>query len=68
MCCIYVVGASIFSLSAVSPIMTSMVLAQAVGLGGTLILGISAGLMKAVYSSLGPDQFILPDQRNKQKR
>ena len=68
MCCIYTVGAGIFSLSSIKPWMTSVGLAQTVGIGGILVLGLSAGLMKAVYSSLGPDQFKVPEQREQQKR
>lgn len=68
MCCIYTIGATIFSLSSVSPIMTSILGTQIVGIGGILILGLSAGLMKAVYTSLGPDQFKVPEQRNQQQR
>ena len=68
MCTIYAFGTIIYSLSSVTPLMTSLQLAQGVGIGGALILVLSSGLMKAVYSSLGPEQFTLPEQRDLQKR
>ena len=68
MCCGYLVGSVIFSLSAATPLMTTVAGTQATGIGGLLVLGLCAGLMKAVYSSLGPDQFKLPEQRLLQKR
>ncbi|KAF2359846.1 Proton-dependent oligopeptide transporter family [Trinorchestia longiramus] len=68
MCCCYVVGAFIYTLSSATPLMVSLTATQAAGIGGLLIFGLSAGLMKAVYSSLGPDQFIVPQQRQSQER
>ncbi|XP_068211976.1 peptide transporter family 1-like [Palaemon carinicauda] len=68
MCCGYTVGAAIFILSSVTPIMTTVTAAKFTGISGLLVLGICAGLMKAVYSSLGADQFKVPEQREEQKR
>ena len=68
MCCGYVVGTLIYSLSAAKPLMTTLVGTQATGIGGLLVFGLCAGLMKAVYSSMGPDQFVLPEQRTLQQR
>ncbi|XP_018017850.1 solute carrier family 15 member 1-like isoform X1 [Hyalella azteca] len=68
MCCGYVVGTVIYTLSSASPMMTSVELTKSTGIGGLLVFGMCAGLMKAVYSSLGPDQFILPQQRRSQER
>ncbi|KAK4321645.1 hypothetical protein Pmani_007570 [Petrolisthes manimaculis] len=68
MCCGYTVGAGIYSLSSVTPIMASVTSSQATGIMGLLVLGVCAGLMKAVYSSLGADQFKVPEQREQQKR
>ena len=62
------IGDIIFTFSSISPIMTSIGLLQAVGLGGTLVMNLSSGLMKAVYTSIGPDQFKLPEQRKEQQR
>ena len=68
MCCCYFVGALIFSSSSITPMMATLTGTQAAGLGGMFVLGLSAGLMKAVYTSLGPDQFKVPEQRDQQKR
>ncbi|XP_069181540.1 peptide transporter family 1-like [Procambarus clarkii] len=68
MCCGYTVGAVIFTLSSVTPIMASFSAAKFTGVLGMLALGICTGLMKAVYSSLGADQFKVPEQREQQKR
>ncbi|KAK7076255.1 hypothetical protein SK128_027938 [Halocaridina rubra] len=68
MCCGYTVGAAIYSLSSITPIMSSVGAAQFTGIIGLLVLGLCAGLMKAVYSSLGADQFKVPEQREEQKR
>lgn len=68
MCCIYTVGAAIFALSAATPIMATVDAARVTGIAGLLVLGLCAGLMKAAYSSLGADQFKLPDQREQQMR
>ncbi|CAL4199027.1 unnamed protein product, partial [Meganyctiphanes norvegica] len=68
MCCIYTVGAAIMALSAVTPMWGGIDGASVPGVGGMLVLGIAAGLMKAVYTSLGGDQFKIPEQRDLQKR
>lgn len=68
MCCGYTVGSAIYTLSAATPIMATVDAARVTGIAGLLVLGVCAGLMKAVYSSLGADQFKLPDQREQQKR
>lgn len=68
MCCCYTVGALIYSLSSATPIMASVDAAKVTGISGLLVLGIAAGLMKAVYSSLGADQFKVPEQREQQQR
>ncbi|XP_064101595.1 peptide transporter family 1-like [Macrobrachium nipponense] len=68
MCCGYTIGAAIFTLSSVTPIMSTITAAKFTGIIGLLVLGICAGLMKAVYSSLGADQFKVPEQREEQKR
>ncbi|XP_042235458.1 solute carrier family 15 member 2-like [Homarus americanus] len=68
MCCGYTVGTMIYALSSVTPIMLSVSAAKFTGIFGLLVLGICAGLMKAVYSSLGADQFKVPEQREQQKR
>lgn len=68
MCCGYTVGAGIYTLSSATPIMATVSSARVTGIMGLLVLGICAGLMKAVYSSLGADQFKIPEQREQQKR
>lgn len=68
MCCGYLVGAVIYTLSSVTPIMPSVTVAQVTGMSGLLVLGVCTGLMKAVYISLGADQFKMPEQQEQQKR
>jgi len=68
MCCIYTIGAGILSLSAVTPLFGGPSGASIPGVIGMLVLGIAAGLMKAVYTALGGDQFKVPEQRDLQKR
>lgn len=68
MCCGYTVGAGIYTLSSITPMMATITAAKVTGMCGLLVLGICAGLMKAVYSSLGADQFKVPEQREQQKR
>jgi len=67
MCCGYVFGTVVFAASA-TPMFGGTAGRQATGIGGLLLFGLCAGVMKAVYSSMGPDQFVLPEQRALQKR
>jgi len=67
MCLGYVLGTLVFALSAV-PMYPGLTGQQAMGIGGLLLFGLCAGTMKAVYSSMGPDQFLMPEQRDLQKR
>ncbi|XP_069192861.1 solute carrier family 15 member 2-like [Procambarus clarkii] len=48
--------------------MVSFTTSKFTGVFGMLALGICAGLMKPVYSSLGADQFKVPEEREQQKR
>lgn len=68
MCCIYTVGAAIMTLSAWTSLVGGPSGASIPGVGGMLVLGIAAGLMKAVYTALGGDQFKVPEQRDIQQR
>ncbi|XP_071523725.1 peptide transporter family 1-like [Panulirus ornatus] len=68
MCCGYTVGAAVYMLSSLTPIMATVTAAKFTGILGLLVLGLCAGLMKAAYSSLGADQFKIPEQRHQQER
>lgn len=68
MCCLYVGGAVVYSLSSITPIMTTVMLAKVTGIGGLLLVALCTGLMKAAYISLGAEQYKLPEQRDQQKR
>ncbi|XP_069192864.1 solute carrier family 15 member 2-like [Procambarus clarkii] len=47
--------------------MASFSASKLTALLGMLALGVCSGFMKAVYSSLGADQFKVPEQREQQK-
>ena len=64
----YIIGSMIYASSAISPLMTSTGLVQAAGIGGFLIMSLSAGIMRPASSTLGPGLFKLPEQRKEQER
>ena len=63
-----IIGTVIYTSSSISPIMTSTGLVQAAGIGGYLIMCLSAGIMRPSSSTLGPGLFKLPEQRKEQSR